>query len=169
MNLPKDLRCLNRRGLLLSACIALLLIIACAPSAKIHAQTIEKLELVLGPPIYNTDRGDGYYYEVRGNVYAKGAAFNCEAKDQGPRIGTYRIGASYGSAGEHIATYLVRLTDGRQLFWQGYFKFDPNEDGSEVSWPYEGVILHSDKQILADFTPLSKTCFGGKLTIYFLN
>ena len=49
------------------------------------------------------------------------------------------------------------------------FKFDPNEDGAEFSWSYEGIILHSDKQILADFALLSKSCFGGKLIVYFLN
>lgn len=53
-----------------------------ATNAK--AQTIEKLDLVLGPPTYNNDRHDGYYYEVRGNVYAKGAAFNCEVINHGP-------------------------------------------------------------------------------------
>lgn len=145
-----------------------ILIVGLLPALS-EAQTIEKLDLVLGPPTYSTDRGDGYYYEARGNIYAKGTDFRCDSQPTIQRTGTYRIGVSYGAASEHVATYLVRLSDGRNLFWSGYFKFDPNEDGSEVSWPYEGIILHSDKQILADFTPLSKTCFGGRLTIYFLN
>lgn len=154
-----------------------------ATNAK--AQTIEKLDLVLGPPTYNNDRGDGYYYEARGNVYAK-VQMQPQTKEQAfklnqlsctdetpeaqkTRIGTYRFGVTWGSPAEYIATVTVRLNDKRDLLWQGYVKFDPNEDGSEVSWPYEGIILHSDKAILADFTPLSKTCFGGRLTVYFLN
>lgn len=139
--------------------------------ANSEAQTVEKLELVLAPPIYNTNRGDGLQYEVRGNVYEKSSAvaFGCDSRPEIQRIGTYRITVSYGIASEHIATYLVRLSDGRSLFWSGYFKLDPNEDGSEVSWPYEGIILHQTGTILADFTPLSKSCFGGKLIIYFLN
>jgi hypothetical protein len=148
---------------------ASILILLIGAGAAVKAQTIEKLELVLGPPIYNTDRHDGYYYEARGNVYAKGTAFDCEAKDQGPRIGTYRIGVSYGAASEHIASYSARLNDGRNLLWQGYFKFDPNEDGSEYGWAYSGIQTHSEINILTDFTLLSRSCFGGRLVVYFLN
>ena len=138
-------------------------------SARSNAQSIEKLELVLAPPTYNTDRHDGYYYEVRGNLYPKETAFDCDNRPAVARVGTYRIGVSWGGPAEFQAVMLVALADKRQVLWQGYFKFDPNEDGAEFSWSYEGIILHSDKQILADFALLSKLCFGGKLIVYFLN
>jgi len=133
------------------------------------AQQIEKLELILAPPIYLGNPALGYY-EARGNVYAKGTAFDCATNPSIDRLGTYRIGVSFGSPSEHIATYLVRLKDGRDLLWQGYFKIDPEENGAvDFSWSYEGIVLHQTGTILTDFTPLSRSCFGGKLTVYFLN
>lgn len=141
-----------------------------------NAQTIEKLELVLGPPVYNTNRGDGLAYEARGNVYAKNTPFEClalgpeaQAEASKTRLGTYRIAVSTGNPAEHIATYSVRLSDGRNLIWWAYIKIDPDENGSEFSWTYEGIILRSTQTILTDFTPLSRNCFGGKLTVFFLN
>jgi len=138
---------------------------------SLKAQQIEKLELILAPPIYLGNPALGYY-EARGNVYASkdAKAFSCDGEYGSGRVATYRIGVSYGMAGEHVATYLVRLNDGRALFWQAYIKFDPFEDGTtDFSWSYEGIILHQAGSILTDYTPLSRSCFGGKLVVYFLN
>lgn len=135
------------------------------------SQTIEKLELILAPPIYLGNPALGYY-EARGNVYAKGikVGFECGIQPAVQRVGTYRVGVSYGNPSEHAGTYLVRLSDGRSLFWNGYYKIDPFEDGTtDFSWSYEGIILRSTQIILTDYTPLSRSCFGGKLTVYFLN
>lgn len=141
-------------------------------SVRSNDQVVEKLELVLAPPTYNTDRHDGLYYEARGGVYEKGTVFNCGLEPDIKRLGTYRIGVSYGTSREHIATYQITIGERpnvRILVWQGYFKFDPNEDGSEYAWAYSGYQAHTEISILTDFTLLSKSCFGGRLIIYFLN
>ncbi len=137
---------------------------------KIHAQTIEKLEAVLTPPIYINNAGGMLAFEARGNVYPKGHVFECGENSGDGRIGTYRMTVLYGTASEYQGTMLIRLSDGRDLLWHFYYKIDPDEIGQpDFGWPYEGIILHTDKTILTDYTPLSRKCFGGKLVVYFLN
>jgi len=139
---------------------------------SLKAQQIEKLELILASPIYLGNPALGYY-EARGNVYDKKTVFDCGLRTDAKRLGTYRIGVAYGTPREHVATYQITLgerPDIRILFWQAYYKIDPFEDGStDFSWSYEGIILHQAGTILTDFMPLSRSCFGGKLVVYFLN
>jgi hypothetical protein len=109
-------------------------------------------------------------FEVRGNVYPKSRIFDCANNSGDGRIGTYRMTVYYGSPSEYQGTMLIHLLDGRNLFWQAYYKIDPDETGQvDFSWPYEGIILRSTQTILTDYAPLSRSCFGGKLVVYFLN
>lgn len=163
---------LNGLGVTMICMLVLSIVIVPVAFQSVKAQQVEKLELILAPPIYLGNPALGYY-EARGNVYGKKAVFDCGLRTDSERVGTYRIGVAFGSPREHVATYQITLgerPDVRFLFWQGYYKYDPFEDGStDFSWPYSGIVLRSTQTILTDFTPLSKSCFGGKLVVYFLN
>ena len=152
-----------KRFLILTAIVA-------AIALPVKARTTEKAEYVLAPPIFVHDPGGKLAYEVRGNVYPKGYAFDCEQGREDGRVGTYRFTILYGSPSEYQGQALVSLKDGRNLVWRFYYKIDPDEIGqTDFSWPYEGNILNQETEILTDFTPLSRKCFGGKLVVYFLN
>jgi len=125
------------------------------------------------PPTYNTDRGDGYQYEMRGSVYSKNIMTECgkqpDAIQDLPRLGRYLIRVRYNKADGLIATWAVTLNDKRTIAWESYIKYELDESGKPLSFAYEAAILRSGERVLADYTPQSPNCFGGKLVLYFLN
>lgn len=132
-------------------------------------QQVEKLELTLLPPTHNTDRGDGYGFEMRGNVYPGNTPFACGLVQDANRVGRYLLRVRQNKADGLIATWVVTLNDGRSVVWDSYSKYELDESGNPLSFAYEAVILRSDQKVLTDFTPQSSNCFGGKLVLYFLN
>lgn len=135
------------------------------------AQQVEKLELTLAPPTINTDRGDGYQFEMRGNIYGKNAEINCQNQTiaDSPMLGRYLLRVRYNKSDGMIATFAVTLNDKRTIAWESYFKYELDESGNPLSFAYEAAILRSDQKVLTDFTSQSSNCFGGKLVLYFLN
>lgn len=133
------------------------------------AQQVEKLELTLLPPTYNTDRGDGYGFEMRGNVYPGNTLFACGLVQDANRVGRYLLRVRYDKSDGLIATWVVTLNDGRSIVWDSYSKYELDESGNPLSFTYEAVILRSDQKVLTDYTPANPNCFGGKLILYFLN
>jgi hypothetical protein len=149
------------------------------------SQQIEKQEFVLGPPTHNTNRGDGYGFEIRGNLYPKGTAFDCGSQPAVARAGTYLLKVRYFAnckisadctKQEMIATWVVRIGSaqeiqagaGKQLMWEAYTKYEPGDDGQPLSFPYEAAVLRSDQRAMTEFFPVSPECFGGKLSVYYL-
>lgn len=133
--------------------------IVIAFSTPALAQQVEKLNATLSTPTINTDRRDGYQYEVRGNVF-----------DQNEnKIGRYLFRVQYRNGFETIATVAVTLNNRGTLAWQAYYKRELKDDGESLSFVYEGKNLKDGKRILSEYTPSYLTEFGGKLTIFFLN
>lgn len=133
--------------------------IVIAFSTPALAQQVEKLNATLSTPTINTDRRDGYQYEVRGNVF-----------DQNEnKIGRYLFRVQYHNGFETIATVAVTLNNRGTLAWQAYYKRELKDDGESLSFVYEGKNLKDGKRILSEYTPSYLTEFGGKLTIFFLN
>lgn len=133
--------------------------IAIALSTPALAQQVEKLTALLSTPTINTDRKDGYQYEVRGNVF-----------DQSEnKIGRYLFRVQYHNNTETIATVAITLNARGTLAWQAYYKRELKDDGESLSFAYEGKNLRDGKRILSEYTPSYLTEFGGKLTIFFLN
>lgn len=145
------------------------LAIALLSPALIHAQQVEKLELVLLPPNYNTDRGDGYGFEMRGNIYPGNTPFACDLVQDANRVGRYLLRVRYNKADGLIATWAVTLNDKRTIAWESYSKYELDDSGNPLSFAYEAAILRSSQRVLTDYTPQSPNCFGGKLVLYFLN
>lgn len=155
-------------GILISA-IALTVKPPLASAQSATFQQLEKLELTLLPPTYNTDRKDGYGFEMRGNLYPGNTPFACDLVQDTNRAGRYLLRVRQNKTDGLIATWVITLNDGRQIIWDSYSKYELDESGNLLSFAYEAVILRSDQRVLTDYTPQSLNCFGGKLVLYFLN
>lgn len=156
----------SHRKLIIASC-AIAIVAAFALSA--NAQQIEKLDAVLASPTINTDRGDGYGFEMRGNIYPKNTPFACDLTQDANRVGRYLLKVRQNKADGLIATWQIVLNDGRVIIWDSYSKYELDESGNPLSFSYEAVILRSSQHAITDFTPQSPACFGGKLVLYFLN
>lgn len=165
MNLPKNLK----RPLTILSQLLLIAGAVLVLSATLKAQQIEKIELTLLPPTYNTDRKDGYGFEMRGNAYPGNAPFDCDLVQDANRVGRYLLRVRQNKADGLIATWVVTLNDGRSVVWDSYSKYELDESGNPLSFAYEAVILRSDQKVLTDYTPQCPNRFGGKLVLYFLN
>lgn len=145
-----------------------LTVLLCALSLSAGAQRIEKLDLVLGPPTRNTDRGDGYGFEMRGDVFAKSTTFDCGQQPAAPKLGRYLLKVRYqGGNQELIATWAITL-GARTVAFESYSRFELDPDGEPVAWVYEGEVLRAKTSVITDFSAASPSCFGGRLTLFFL-
>lgn len=146
------------------------MIFVCALTAKSTlAQQIEKLELAIASPTINTDRGDGYGFEMRGNLYPKNTKLECGAVQSANRIGRYLLKVRQNKPDGLIATWVITLNDGRQIAWESYSKYELDESGEPLSFSCEALVLKTGQKVLTDFTPQSPDCFSGKLSLYFLD
>jgi len=150
-------------------CVVLSVALLALLASLSKAQQVEKLELTLLPPTYNTDRKDGYQFEMRGNVYPGNTPFACDLIQEANRVGRYLLRVRQNKADGLIATWAITLNDGRSIVWDSYSKYELDESGNPFSFAYEAVILRSGERVLTDYTPQSPNCFGGKLVLYFLN
>jgi len=139
--------------------LLLSLAIAIALSTPTLAQQVEKLNALLSTPTINTDRRDGYQYEVRGNVF--------DLSEN--KIGRYLFRIQYHTDLETIATVAITLNARGTLVWQAYYKRELKDDGEPLAFAYEGKNLKDGTRILSEYTPSYPNEFGGKLTIFFLN
>lgn len=162
MSSPKN--CLKQNRLLIIA--GFLAVLFATPA---QSQQLEKLELTLLPPTYNTDRKDGYGFEMRGNLYPGNTPFACDLTQDANRVGRYLLRVRQNKTDSLIATWVIVLNDGRVIIWDSFSKYELDESGNPLSFAYEAVILRSDQKVLTDYTPQSPDCFGGKLVLYFLN
>lgn len=106
---------------------------------------------------------------MRGNLYPGNTPFACDLVQSANRVGRYLLRVRQNKTDGLIATWQIVLNDGRVIIWDSYSKYELDESGNPLSFAYEAVILRSDQKVLADFTPQSPDCFGGKLVLYFLN
>lgn len=164
MNSPNRLKNVMTGKLAVLAAIVLFVI----PTAQ--SQQVEKLELVLSSPTVNTDKHDGYQFELRGLLLPKNTPFACGLVQDANRLGRYLLKVRYNKSDGLIATWVINLNDGRVIVWDAFIKYEVPEDSKDpLSFSYDAVILRSDQKALTDYTPASPDCFGGKLVIYFLN
>lgn len=133
-----------------------------------QSQQIEKLELVIAPPIYDNNQNNGYQFELRGNIYPKNTVFACGSQPEIARIGRYLIRVRYSQPDGMIATWVITLNDGRTIIWDAFTKYEIQPDGFPLSFAYEAVVLRSIQSALTDYTP-EPSCFGGRLTVFFLD
>lgn len=166
-------------------CAALSVALLALLASLSKAQQVEKLELTLAPPTYNTDRGDGYQFEMRGNLYPKGVDASCSMQPTVSRIGTYLLrvryfkpdNADFPVRNELIATWVINIGSaldiqqgrGRQVVFESYSNYQLDEFAMPLSFAYEGIVLRSTQKALTEYTPQLPDCFGGKLVLYFLN
>ncbi|HMV87917.1 MAG TPA: hypothetical protein PLD20_26875 [Blastocatellia bacterium] len=159
-----------------------LMALLCVLSLPASAQRIEKLDLVMAPPTVNTDRGNGYGFEMRGDVFARGTSLPeprlsvaldgkvsavCD-QPAGEKLGRYVLKVRYaGENQELIATWAITL-GARTVAWESYSRYEIGDDGDPLSWVYEGQVLRAKTQVISDFTAASPNCFGGRLTLFFI-
>lgn len=142
--------------------------LVCALSLSADAQRIEKLDLILAPPTINTDRGNGYGFELRGDVFAKNTVIECSKQPTGEKLGRYLLKVRYaGESQELIATWAITL-GARTVAFDSYSRYELGDDGEPLAWVYEGQVLRAKTRVLTDFSAASPDCFGGRLTLYFV-
>lgn len=147
---------------------ALLIGLVCALSFSVGAQRIERLDLVLAPPTVNTDRGNGYGFELRGDVFAKNTATECGKQPTGEKLGRYLLKVRYAAENQElIATWAITL-GARTVAFDSYSRYELDDDGEPLAWIYEGHVLRAKTRVLTDFSAASPNCFGGRLMLYFV-
>lgn len=167
--------------------LGLLLLVGLALVATAQGQALEKREVVLAEPSRDTDRKDGYGFELRGEVYRAGAKKECAEMNldgslktvycPADQVGTYlvRVRSYNRETQEIIGTLAVRLGSardiqlrfGRQIIWDPYFRYGTNPDtGEPLSYSYSARCIECNDFVTTEFTPTSPTAFTGKLTIY---
>jgi len=144
-------------------------IILSATTSGVKAQQVEKLDAVLASPTINTDRGDGYGFEMRGSIFPKNTKLECGVVQSANRIGRYLLNVRQNKPDGLIATWVITLNDGRSIAWESYSKYELDESGEPLSFSYEGLVLKTGQKVITDFTPQLPDCFSGRLVLFFLN
>lgn len=120
-------------------------------------QVVSTITCELESPYYNTDRGDGYGYQVKG--YLVGTTLES--------IGRYTLKVRKNTPEELIATWVITFNDGRTIIWEGNTHYEIYEN-QVLNFSYEATILRSSQKVIADFTPSGEVPYEGRLRLFFL-